>query len=251
MPGIYANLELARVKGLKQIAILVDPDKIDHLTELVKKAVHFGVDFFFVGGSLLHSDQTEEAIRIIRSHSTIPIILFPGSINQITPSADGILLLNLISGRNPEFLIGAHVAAAPALLRSGLEILSTSYILIDGGKPTTVSYISNTTPIPANKPDIAAVTALAGTQIGHKITYLDAGSGAQNPVSTATISAVRRLITNPLIVGGGIRTAKQLQDAFMAGADLAVIGHAFEENPDLLSEVMKAFELTTQKLPQD
>ncbi len=251
MPGIYANLELARVKGLKQIAILVDPDKIDHLSELVKKAVHYGIDYFFVGGSLLHSDQTEAAIRIIRDNSNIPIILFPGSINQITPSADGILLLSLISGRNPEFLIGAHVAAAPALMRSGLEILSTSYILIDGGKPTTVSYISNTTPIPANKPDIAAVTALAGAQIGHKITYLDAGSGAQNPVNPATISAVRRLITNPLIVGGGIRTARQLQEAFMAGADLAVIGHAFEENPDLLSEVMKAFELAPQKLPQD
>ncbi len=251
MPGIYANLELARVKGLKQIAILVDPDKIDHLSELVKKAVHYGIDYFFVGGSLLHSDQTEVAIRIIRDNSNIPIILFPGSINQITPSADGILLLSLISGRNPEFLIGAHVAAAPALMRSGLEILSTSYILIDGGKPTTVSYISNTTPIPANKPDIAAVTALAGAQIGHKITYLDAGSGAQNPVNPATISAVRRLITNPLIVGGGIRTARQLQEAFMAGADLAVIGHAFEENPDLLSEVMKAFELAPQKLPQD
>src|SRR5690606_37228031 len=142
-----------------------------------------------------------------KSATSIPVIIFPGSANQICDSADGILLLSLISGRNPEFLIGAHVTAAARLRVSGIEILPTAYMLIDGGAATTVSYISNTLPLPADKPDIAACTAMAGEMLGLRLIHMDAGSGAKNPVPNAIIRAVREAVDLPIIVGGGIRTA--------------------------------------------
>lgn len=159
---------------------------------------------------------------------------------QVSTAADGILLLSLISGRNAELLIGRHVIAAPALRRSGLEILPTGYMLIDGGAPTSVSYMSNTMPIPANKPDIAQCTAMAGEMLGLQVLYMDAGSGAQNPVSAAMIEAVRKSVQLPLIVGGGLRHPESVLNAMSAGADIVVVGTAIEQEPGLLERMADA-----------
>jgi putative glycerol-1-phosphate prenyltransferase len=182
-------------------------------------------------------DGLARVVRYLKAHTQIPVILFPGGNHHIEPEADALLLLSLVSGRNPEFLIGQHVVAAPLLKRSGLELLSTGYILIDGGAPTTVSYVSNTQPIPADKAGIAASTALAAEQLGHKIIYLDAGSGAKNAVPPRLINAVRKEVTAPLIVGGGIRTPEAARAAWQAGADIVVVGNAAEDDPDRLEAI--------------
>jgi phosphoglycerol geranylgeranyltransferase len=230
--------------GKKGLAILLDPDKLNAkiLAERIKSINESYVDYIFVGGSLISSDNMDMVLSELSDKTFIPKILFPGNSLHINSKADGILFLSLISGRNPEFLIGQQVVAAAALKRSGLSILPTGYILVDGGKPTTVSYISNTTPIPADKPDVAAVTALAGEMLGLKYIYLDAGSGALNPVREEMISMVKKTITLPLIVGGGIRTAEAASKAFRAGADIVVIGNAIEENPNFLNEVSQIAE---------
>ena len=216
---------------------MLDPDKLkvqerlDRMMELIR---HAGVDFVFVGGSLIVEDNFEDCLRQIKAISPVPVVLFPGSPAQVSPNADAILFLSLISGRNPELLIGHHVAAAPLLQKLNLEIIPTGYMLVDCGKPTTASYISQTLPIPWNKPEIAAVTALAGQMLGLQCMYLDGGSGAEKPVSDHMIRAVRAAVATPLIVGGGIRTEKDAMDAYGAGADLLVVGTAFEEEPELL-----------------
>ncbi len=221
------------------MAVLLDPDKVKltSLPSFIDQCVSNQVGYFFVGGSLISRNQTEAIIKIIRECSEIPAIIFPGSNLHIEASADAILLLSLISGRNAEFLIGQHVVAAPLLKQSGLEILSTGYILIDSGRQTTVSYISNTTPIPADKPEIAACTAMAGEMLGLKLIYLDGGSGALYPVSAKMIEMVKNHIDTPLIVGGGINSAEKAQAALQAGADVIVIGNAFEKSPELLTEI--------------
>jgi putative glycerol-1-phosphate prenyltransferase len=178
-----------------------------------------------------------QVIRQIKTQSSIPVILFPGSNLHIDTSADAIFFLSLISGRNPDFLIGQHVIAAPSLKKSRLEILPTGYILVDSGRQTTVSYISNTMPIPYDKPEIAACTAMAGEMLGLKLIYLDAGSGALKQISSKMIAAVRKSVDVPLIVGGGIRSAEEALEAFEAGADVVVIGNGIEKNPNLLAEV--------------
>jgi putative glycerol-1-phosphate prenyltransferase len=241
-PNYYHTLVHAKANGLKLLAVLVDPDKgnNDIWTTLALLANANQVDFFLVGGSLMVHQRMEACVSTLKQHSKIPVMLFPGSPAQITPLADGILLLSLISGRNADLLIGQQVQAAAALKQSGLELLPTGYILIDGGAPTTVSYISNTLPIPANKPEIAALTALAGEQLGLKLIYLEAGSGAKQPVSLKTIAAVSHQTTIPLIAGGGIRNAEAAYEACKAGADIIVIGTAFEENPNLLPEIAGA-----------
>ena len=223
----------------KQIAILIDPDKTDSgkLQKIVTAANKAGIDFFLVGGSLLLKNNLEETIAFLKKHSRKKVYLFPGSPSQICSKADGILLLSLISGRNADLLIGNHVQAAPLLKQSKLQIIPTGYMLIDSGTATTVSYISNTTPIPANKPEIAACTALAGEQLGLRYIYLEAGSGGQNAVSQETIKAVRKMISIPLIVGGGIRSAAQIEAAFTAGADIVVIGTAIEKDLKFLEEI--------------
>lgn len=225
--------------GQKQLAVLVDPDKSEnaHLTKLAAMANEAKVDLFFVGGSLMVGNDMDRCISTLKSLTNIPIVLFPGSPSQVTPKADGILFLSLISGRNPDLLIGQHVIAAPSIKQSNLEVLPTGYMLIDSGKPTTASYISGSLPIPANKPEIAAVTAMAGEMLGLKLMYADGGSGADSPVSTATIAAIKKATSTPLIVGGGMRSAQQVQNAYAAGADIAVVGNAFESNPDLLFEI--------------
>jgi len=239
---IYQAMQAAKAAGKKQLAVLVDPDKAApaHLEQLLELAMRSRVDYFFVGGSLVMRDTLDDCLEFLKSNSNIPCILFPGSVLQISPKADAILLLSLISGRNPELLIGQHVVAAPYLRASGLEVISTSYMLVDGGAPTTVSYISDTSPIPADKHDIAACTAMAGEMLGHKITYLDAGSGAKQPVSERMIAEIAKTVESPIVVGGGIRTPEKAQANVKAGADVVVVGTLLEKAPSLMLEMAEA-----------
>ncbi len=244
MQDIYKNMVAGTAAQKKRLAILIDPDKPAHLPQILAAVKGLHIGYFFVGGSLVSVPHIADVVAKIKQATDIPVVIFPGSPAQITPNADGILLLSLISGRNAELLIGSHVVAAPMLKQSGLEILPTGYMLIDGGKPTTVSYISNTQPIPANKPEIAACTAMAGEMLGLKIIYLDAGSGAQNHVSVAMIEAVRQQVSLPIIVGGGITSPAIAQELYRAGADILVVGNVLEKSPELLqqfSDVLKAF----------
>ena len=236
---ILKNIEHKSKNNQKQLAVLIDPDKgkREHLAKIAAIANEAKIDLFFVGGSLMVGNEMEETIDTLKSLSNIPIVLFPGSPSQVCHKADGILFLSLISGRNPDLLIGQQVIAAPAIKKSGLEVLPTGYMLIDGGRPTTASYISASQPIPANKPEIAAVTAMAGEMLGLKLIYADAGSGADNSVSPEMISAIKHVTTTPLIVGGGMKSAQDVAKAFEAGADIAVVGNAFEDNPELLGEI--------------
>jgi phosphoglycerol geranylgeranyltransferase len=240
--NLLNNLYERKAQGQKSFAVLIDPDKVnlDNFSNLLNLCTEYGADYIFVGGSLITNYIITEVITQIKKHTNIPVILFPGNSLHIDNQADAILLLSLISGRNPEFLIGQHVISAPLLRKSGLEILPTGYMLIDSGKPTTVSYISNTTPIPHDKAGIAACTAMAGEMLGLKITYLDAGSGAMNPVSPEMIAAVRQSVDTPIIVGGGINTAKKAKNALSAGADVIVVGNGIEQNIDLLKEIALA-----------
>jgi phosphoglycerol geranylgeranyltransferase len=228
------------VQGKKSIAVLVDPDKSEDPVKL-KQLIHLAnencIDFFFVGGSLVTTPNLSEVIQSIKEDVNIPVVLFPGSSLQIDPSADAILFLSLISGRNPDLLIGQHVQAAPILKNNRMEVLPTGYMLISSGRTTSVAYISNTTPIPEDKYSLAACTALAGEMLGLRLIYLDAGSGAEREISPRMISAVRKSITVPMIVGGGISTPQKAISALESGADMIVIGNALEKTPDLLTEI--------------
>ena len=226
----------------KKFVVLIDPDKPtdNEIIDIVEKSKKVGVDFFFVGGSLLTTDSLDNCIKLIKKHCDIPVLIFPGNSLQISKWCDGFLLLSLISGRNSEMLIGRHVIAAPYLKLYGNEILPTGYMLIDGGSQTSVSYMSNTTPIPHDKDDIAMCTALAGEMLGLKIIYMDAGSGAKTPVSAEMISKVRQTIEIPLIVGGGINTPEKAAAAVKAGADIVVVGNALEKSIDKLQEFADA-----------
>jgi putative glycerol-1-phosphate prenyltransferase len=237
--AIYDNF---KDKKRKKLAVLIDPDKPSdaQILSMVEKANAADVDFFFVGGSLLVTDSLDHCIKLIKEHSKIPVLIFPGNSLQISKYCDGFLLLSLISGRNPEMLIGRHVIAAPYLKLYGNEIIPTGYMLIDSGKATSVTYMSDTTPIPHDKDDIAMCTAIAGEMLGLKLIYLEAGSGAMMPVSTSMISKVRQMISIPLIVGGGIKTPEMAAEAVKAGADVIVIGTAFEKEPELLKKFAEA-----------
>ena len=238
---IWETIRRSSSAGRPQLALLIDPDQAEpaHLELVLASAHKAGVDYLFVGGSLVVGDGLGRVVRYLKAHSSLPVILFPGGNHHIEAEADALLLLSLVSGRNPEFLIGQHVVAAPLLKRSGLELLPTGYMLIDGGAPTTVSYVSHTQPIPADKAGIAASTALAAEQLGHKLIYLDSGSGAKNAVPPRLIATVRREISLPLIVGGGIRTPEAAAAAWQAGADILVIGNAAEEDPGRLEAIAK------------
>ncbi|MBO7074400.1 MAG: geranylgeranylglyceryl/heptaprenylglyceryl phosphate synthase [Bacteroidales bacterium] len=229
-------------KSRKKLAVLIDPDKPTdaQILSIVEKAKAADVDFFFVGGSLLVTDSLDHCIKLIKANCDIPVLIFPGNSLQISKYCDGFLLLSLISGRNPEMLIGRHVIAAPYLKLYGNEIIPTGYMLIDSGKATSVSYMSDTTPIPHDKDDIAMCTAIAGEMLGLKLIYLEAGSGALTPVSTSMISKVKKMIQIPLIVGGGIKTPEMAAEAVKAGADVIVIGTAFEKEPELLKRFADA-----------
>ena len=198
--------------GKKSIAVLIDPDKIEdsnRLRYLINLVNENCVDYFLVGGSLVTSTNLSEVIAQIKGSVAIPVLIFPGSSIQIDPGADAILFLSLISGRNPDLLIGQHVIAAPILKNTNLEIIPTGYLLINSGKTTSVAYISNTTPIPDDKYSLAACTAMAGEMLGLKLMYLDAGSGAEKEVGPRMISTVRKSISAPLVVGGGIDTPRK------------------------------------------
>ncbi|GAB4094176.1 geranylgeranylglyceryl/heptaprenylglyceryl phosphate synthase [Flaviaesturariibacter terrae] len=239
---VYQLLREKKQKGAKSFALLIDPDKVNAalLAELLPRAEAAGVDFYFVGGSLVVTDGLDECVLQIKARTQKPVILFPGSPSQLSRHADALLYLSLISGRNPELLIGQHVLSAPFVRKSGLEIMPTGYCVIDGGAPTTVSYISNAAPIPHDKADIALCTALAGEMLGMKLIYLDAGSGARRPVTPEMISAVAQHIEVPLIVGGGIRTGEAAYAACQAGADVVVVGNAIEKDLALLEEIAAA-----------
>lgn len=240
--NLYTSILEKKAKGKKLFAILIDPDKQKNsvLSLIVQKANEANVDYFFVGGSLLTNDNLDECIKTIKNNSNIPVILFPGNAMQINKNADGILFLSLISGRNPELLIGKQVISAPILKQTSLEVISTGYMLIDSGKPTTASYMSNTLPIPRNKNGIATSTAIAGEYLGMKLIYMDGGSGAEKPIEIDMIKQVSNQINIPLIVGGGICNAQKAIDNCNAGADLIVVGNAIEKNADLILEISKA-----------
>ena len=239
---VYQSLLDKKQNGKKSFAVLIDPDKVSvsSLNELIALSVDVKVDYFFVGGSLVVTDHLDECIRQIKSSCSIPILLFPGSPSQISKHADALLYLSLISGRNADMLIGQHVISAPFVKKSGLEIISTGYMVIDGGASTTVSYISNATPIPSDKPDIALCTALAGEMLGMKIIYMDSGSGAKKAISEEMISTVAKTIEVPIIVGGGIRDAEKAYLNCKAGADVIVVGNAIEKDPSLIKEMARA-----------
>ena len=240
--SIYQDLLASRENKQKKFVVLIDPDKLrlNKLEEVIDLSAQFGVDYFFIGGSLVVNDMLDKVLSDIQKRCVIPMILFPGNSFQLSYKAHALLFLSLISGRNAELLIGKHVVSAPFLKISPLEVLPTGYILIDGGVPTTVSYMSNTQPIPANKEDIALCTAMAGEMLGLKLIFLDAGSGAKTPVSSGMIEMVSSGIQIPLIVGGGINTPEKAYDNVRAGADVIVVGNAIESHPHLIAEMSEA-----------
>lgn len=243
MPNtIYNSLVDKKQKGQKSFAVLVDPDKVNgqKINELATLAIAANVDYFLVGGSLIVSSNLDECVQQIKKNCDIPVILFPGSPSQISSYADALLYLSLISGRNPELLIGQHVISAPFVKQSGLEIISTGYMVIDGGAPTTVSYISNASPIPSDKNEIAMCTAMAGEMLGMKVIYMDSGSGAKRAISENMIEAVAKNVSIPLIVGGGITDPEKAYRNCKAGADVIVIGNAIEKDPSLIREMALA-----------
>ena len=239
---IYEDLLQAKSDSQKKLVVLIDPDKlrISSMDHIVRNAVDHKIDYFFIGGSLIVNDKLDEVLGVLKKECKIPLILFPGNSMQLSYKADAILFLSLISGRNPELLIGTHVISAPYLKLSPLEIISTGYMNIDGGVSTTVSYMSNTNPIPADKNDIAVCTAIAGEMLGLKTIYLDAGSGAKFPVSKEMIESVRGSVDVPIIIGGGIRSPEKAFENVSAGADVVVVGNAIEEDPTLVGEMAAA-----------
>ena len=239
---IYSRLCDLKSQNKSGFAVLADPDKIsvDQVAQLATLCNDSKVDYLLVGGSLLMKDHIEQCIQRFKSESNIPVVLFPGSPAQVCKSADALLYLSLLSGRNADLLIGQHVVSAPVVRASGIEIISTGYILVDGGAQTTVSYISNSMPIPADKPEIALCTAWAGEMQGKHVLYLDAGSGAKNPISEDMIRMIGSQTTIPLIAGGGIRTPEKVYSNCRAGANLIIAGNAIEKDPQLIKEMAAA-----------
>lgn len=225
----------------KSIAVLIDPDQNEKdVLNTLNVCNENQVDFIFVGGSIVTQGSLKRTLSIIKNNSKIPVFIFPGNEMMIDEQADGILFLSLLSGRNPEYLIGKHVIAAPQLAASGLEVIPTAYLLIDGGRETSVSYISNTKPIPADKNNIAVATALAGKLLGMQCLYMDAGSGAKQSINPQMVNAVKQNTKLPLIVGGGIRDGETAYLLYKMGADTIVIGNGVESNPMLIKEINQA-----------
>jgi phosphoglycerol geranylgeranyltransferase len=234
MTTIYKNILQAKAENQKLLAILLDPDKIDLSTveSLISKINPSPATHIFVGGSHVQNDILDDLIIKLKQEISLPIVLFPGNSSQISAKADAILFLSLISGRNPDYLIEHQVKAAPILKKTQLEIISTGYILIESGNETAVARVSQTNPLDRNNNDYATHTAQAGEMLGHKLIYLEAGSGAKQAVPYEMIKKVSNNIEIPLIVGGGIIDLQGIQKAYEAGADLVVIGTAFENDPD-------------------
>lgn len=237
MQNIYNEILQSKIQGKKLLAILLDPDKValDSLENIIPKINQSPATHIFIGGSLVLTNTIDVIIRELKEKTKFPIVLFPGNPSQISIEAHGILFLTLLSGRNPDFLIEHQVKAAPILKKSNLEIISTGYILIESGNQTAVASVSKTIPLPRHNTEIAVATSLAGEFLGNKLIYLEAGSGAELPVPLDTISLVSKNIKIPLIVGGGIKNIQGIKDAYTAGADLVVIGTAFENDPDFFT----------------
>lgn len=243
MSTVLQLLQIAKAQGRKLLAVLIDPDfgqDEAQLERTVQNACMAKADLLFVGGSLLTSASFDHCVSLVKRWSDKPVILFPGSPAQLSGHADAVLFLSLISGRNAELLIGHHVTAAPTVRALGIEAIPTGYMLVDGGKPTTVSYVSQTVPIPHDKPGIAAATAIAGELLGLRTIYMDTGSGAKRTVSPEMIAAVRKTVELPIIIGGGIRDAATAKLLCNAGADVLVIGTAFEQDPELIFAMSEA-----------
>ncbi|RXR20762.1 geranylgeranylglyceryl/heptaprenylglyceryl phosphate synthase [Flavobacterium amnicola] len=229
---VYQQIVAAKKNNQKLLAILLDPDKIDlsSLATLVEKINHSPATHIFVGGSLVEANIIDELILLLKEKTHLPVVLFPGNPSQISDKADAILFLTLLSGRNPDYLIEHQVNAVPILKKTHLEVISTGYILIESGKQTAVERVSQTTPLNRDDADYVLQTAQAGEYIGNKLIYLEAGSGAQQAVPLAMIQKVSQNIQIPIIVGGGIRSKQAIDEAFSVGADLVVIGTAFEND---------------------
>jgi phosphoglycerol geranylgeranyltransferase len=234
LQGILAN-------GKRKLAVLIDPDKTkeeDQLTDLVERIKLVEPTFIFVGGSTVNAEDLNHCLRVIKSKTAIPVIIFPGSHQQVNELADGILFLSLLSGRNPDYLIGHQVESAHLIKKMDIESISTAYLLIDGGKSSSVAYVSQTSPIPSDQHSIAINTAIAGEMLGFNCLFMDAGSGALNPIPPEMIKAIRDNIDLPIIIGGGIKTSQELNTAFEAGADVVVIGNKIEEDTDFLLDLV-------------
>lgn len=250
LKDIYPSLRERKASSKKSFAVLIDPDKVNDkkMQEMVRLAELAKVDYFLVGGSLVISNYLDECVQFIKRNCSIPVLLFPGSSTQVSKYADALLYLSLISGRNPELLIGQHVVSAPAIKKTGLEIMSTGYMVIDGGAPTTVSYISNASPLPADKNEIAMCTAMAGEMLGMKLIYMDAGSGAKRPITESMIEMVANAIEVPLIIGGGITDPEKAYLNCKAGADVIVVGNAIEKDESLIMEMASAVHSVAVKI---
>lgn len=233
-------LDLLKTKQ-KQIAVLIDPDKQsseEKLLELIKKINLLEPAYIFIGGSTVNASDFQSCLSILKENTKIPLVIFPGSHIQIDEKADAILFLSLISGRNPDFLIGHQVEAAHKLKQLDIEIIPTAYMLIDGGKNSSVAYVSQTSPIPSDQTSIAINTAIAGELMGMQSVFMDAGSGAIKSVPLKMIQEVAQNISVPLIIGGGLKTIQDIEDTLNAGASVAVIGNKIEENIDFLLDLM-------------
>ncbi len=238
---VYEQIKNKIQQGKKMLAVLIDPDKYNEnqLIEVIGKMKESQPDFIFVGGSLVTSSLQKTVISL-KKNFDIPVVLFPGNATQFVPEVDALLFLSLISGRNSEYLIGQQVVAAPQIKASGVETISVGYMLIDGGNKTSVEYMSNTTPIPHDKTDIAVATALAGEMLGLKAIYLEGGSGALHCVSEEMIAAVRKNVSLPLIVGGGVRDAETAKKIYRSGADILVVGNVLEKDLSQLQTIASA-----------
>jgi phosphoglycerol geranylgeranyltransferase len=239
---VLAQMQQLRHTQRKGFAVLVDPDSVSakQSATIAQLCNDSAVDFIFFGGSLMVSNHVDECIQAIKAETSIPVVLFPGSPNQVSRYADALLYLSLVSGRNPDLLIGQHVVSAPIVRASGLEVMSTGYMVVDGGAPTTVSYMSGSLPIPHDKNDIAVCTAMAAEMQGKQLIYMDAGSGAKRPISVEMIAKVRANIATPIIVGGGITDAEKAYQNCKHGADIIVVGNAIEKDPNFIKEVSSA-----------
>lgn len=240
MNTIYQKILKSKSENTRLLAILLDPDKLEivSIPFLIQKINDSPATHIFVGGSSFKGNNLNEIIIKIKQETTLPILLFPGNPSQISNEANGILFLMLLSGRNPDYLIEHQVKAVPILEKTNLEIISTGYILIESGSETAVERVSKTKPLSQNNIEYVAQTAKAGELIGNKMIYLEAGSGAKNAVPLEMIKRVSEKITIPLIVGGGIRSKKEIDDAFKYGADIVVIGTAFENNPNFFNSAI-------------
>jgi phosphoglycerol geranylgeranyltransferase len=242
---VYQKLLNVRDEKGAGFLVLLDPDRmsVQAIVDLAKKSEEGGADGFLVGSSLLLSTRFDEAVKEIKANVNIPVTIFPGNANQVSRHADAILFLSLISGRNPHLLIGEQVKAAPAIKEFGLEPIPTGYLLIESGGPTSVQFMSNTQPIPKNKPDVAKAHALAAEYLGMNLVFLEAGSGAENPVPDTIIREVRDFISIPIIVGGGVKDPETAHSKVKSGASFVVIGNFLEEDDSLIKEFAEAIHI--------